>query len=227
MSNVAFEPLFGIVLPYMTELNVKTRDKSENIVALRKEGQVPAVFYGPKEENTPVTINAREFIRVWGEAGGATIVDLKGVGEDKEVLIHEVSWHPVTGDPVHVDFYCIERGKKLTVSVPLEFVGEAPAEKLGGIVTKVAHELEVEVRPRDIPQSIEVDVTLLEELSSAITVADLKLPEGVKPTVEMTETIASITVAKEEVEEEVRDIADIEIESKGKDVEEGEEKEGE
>lgn len=208
----------------MLELNIKVRDQKENVETLRSEGKIPAVFYGPKEKNTLITLDAREFTRVWGEAGGSTIVSLKGIGEDKEVLIHDISLHPVKSTPIHADFYCIERGKKLTVSVPLEFVGEAPAEKLGGIVVKVMHELEIEVQPRNIPHSIEVDLSLLTELHSSITVADLHLPETIEPTDELTETVASVTQAREEAkEDEDRDISDIEIETKGKEEEEVEE----
>jgi len=206
----------------MPELNVQARDSKENIDTLREEGKIPAVFYGPKEENTLITLTAREFVRVWEVSGGSAIIDLKGVGEDKEVLIHDVAWHPVKGNPIHVDFYCIERGKLLTVTVPLNFVGEAPVEKEGGIVVKVMHEIEVEVKPRDIPQSIDVDVTLLTGLDSNITIADLNLPETIVPTNDVTENVAAVTQAQEEkVEEEERDISDIEIEGEGKDGEEG------
>ena len=200
----------------MTQLTVQERDTSTSADALRAEGSVPAVFYGPKETTTSIALNAAEFTRVWKEAGGSTIIDLGGVGEDKEVLIHDVAVHPVTGLPQHVDFYCIERGKKLTVTVPLVFVNEAPAEKQGGIVVKVLHELEIEVRPRDIPREISVDLSALTELTSTITVADLKLGDDIEPTAEANETIVSITEAKEEPQEEERDISDIEIEGKGK-----------
>ncbi len=205
----------------MLELHIKTRDVKENLETIRESGNIPAVFYGPKEENTPVTLDAREFARVWGEAGGSTIVDLKGVGEDKEVLIHDVVKHPVKGNPIHVDFYCIERGKKLTVNVPLEFVGEAPVEKIGGIVVKVMHELEIEVQPRNIPHTIEVDLSPLTDFDSSISIADLHLDETIEPTADVNENVASVTQAKEEPKEEEveRDISDIEIESKGKDAE--------
>ena len=202
----------------MLELKVRLRDTNENVELLRKKGLLPAVFYGPKETATPIALELRDFIRIWGQAGGSTIVTIQGVGDDKEVLIHEVTWHPVKDLPVHVDFYCIERGKKLTVTVPLEFVGEAPAEKLGGIVVKVMHELEIEVEPRNIPHDIKVDLATLIDLDSSITVADLHLPATIEPNVEPTETVASITQAKEEVEEE-RDISDVEIEAKGKEEE--------
>lgn len=207
----------------MTELNAQLRDKDTNADNLRAAGSIPAVFYGPKEETTSIALNTHEFLRVWDEAGGSAIVDLKGAGDDKEVLIHDVDWHPVKGTPQHVDLYCIERGKKLTVTVPLSYVGEAPVEKEGGIVVKVMHELEIEVKPRDIPQEIEVDVSKLTELNSSITIADLNLPETIEPTAELGDTVAAVTQAKEEpVEEEERDISDVEIEGESKDDEDGE-----
>lgn len=195
----------------MTTLTIASRDPRASVDALRAQGSTPAVFYGPKEAATPVAVDTRAFMQVWERVGGSAIVDLTGVGEDKEVLIHDVAWHPTKNVPVHIDFYCIERGKMLMVSVPFTFVGEAPAEKLGGIVTKVMHELEVEVRPRDIPQTIEVDMSVLTDLDSSLTVAELVLPEGVTPTAEPTDTVLSVTEAKEEADEEERSIDDVAI----------------
>ena len=142
------------------------------------------------------------------------------------MLIHDVAWHPVTGRPIHADFYAIERGKKLTVTVPLEFTGEAPAEKLGGIVVKVMHELEVEVLPRNIPKEIVVDLSVLTELTSTITVADLGLSDEIEPTADPHEAVAAVSEAKDEpIEEAERDISDVEIE--GEEEEEGDENKGE
>ncbi len=178
-------------------ITITERKDSKNS-ALRAKGDTPAVFYGPQEEATAISINTIEFNKVWKEAGESTIIILKGLGDDKEALIKDVQWHPITDEVVHVDFYAIERGKLLTVSVPLEFVGEAPAEKLGGNVNKVLHELELEVKPSEIPQSIDVDLTALTELSSTITVGDLTLPPSATPTFELTDAVASVSEAIEE-----------------------------
>tara|TARA_B100000745_G_scaffold219274_1_gene146005 strand:+ start:17936 stop:18562 length:627 start_codon:yes stop_codon:yes gene_type:complete len=204
----------------MSELHIQERTTQEKAESIRAAGKIPAVFYGPKEESTPITVDERDFIRLWNEVGSATIIDLKGVGDDKEVLISDVTWHPVLGTPLHVDFYCIERGKKLTVSVPLTFEGEAPAEKLGGVVTKVMHELEIEVRPRDIPTEIRVDLTQLVDLNSTITIADLHLSEEINPTAEPTEAVASIAQQQEEPEEEERSIEDVVVEGEQQEEEE-------
>lgn len=177
-------------------VNIAERDASPS--ALRKLNKIPAVLYGPQEDAMPVTIDSKEFEQVWKDAGESTIVVLRGVGEDKEALIKSVQWHPVSDEVLHVDFYVFERGKKLTVSVPLNFIGEAPAEKLNGNINKIMHELEIEVRPSEIPQSIEVDLAKLVDLQSVITIADLSLPESAEPTIDTSEAVASVSVAVEE-----------------------------
>lgn len=213
-------------MPY--ELTVEKREQTgtKNLKALRDKGYIPAVVYGKKEESTPVKLSLRDFQKTFKEAGESAIIQLKGVSnEDLDVLIHDVDFEPVKGTPRHVDFYAIERGKKLTVSVPLEFVGTAPAVKeLGGILVKVMHELEIEVLPRDLPQNIEVDVSSIVDFETSLHVGDLTLPEGVTATADPEEVIASANEAVEEVfeEPEVVDMDAIEVEEKGKG-EEGEE----
>ncbi len=183
------------------ELKVEKRaDKKPEL--LRKEGLVPAVVYGPADEPVSIQVPINEFLRVWTKAGESTIVVLQGLDEEKEVLIKDVQMHPVKELPIHIDFYAIERGKTLTLNVPLEFVGEAPAEKLGGIVVRVMHEVEVETRPRNIPQHLEVDLSKLADLDSVILIKDIQLPEGVEILNDADETVASVSEQKEEPQEE-------------------------
>jgi len=182
------------------ELKVEKRaDKKPEL--LRKEGLVPAVVYGPADEPVSIQVPINEFLRVWTKAGESTIVVLQGLDEEKEVLIKDVQMHPVKELPIHIDFYAIERGKTLTLNVPLEFVGEAPAEKLGGIVVRVMHEVEVETRPRNIPQHLEVDLSKLTDLDSVILIKDIQLPEGVKILNDADETVASVSEQQEEPQE--------------------------
>lgn len=211
----------------MLTLTAEKRDKvskTEN-EALKTGGRIPAVFYGKGVEATPISISGTDFLKVWKEAGESTIVKISGVGEDRDVLIHDVDVDPVKGDPRHADFYVIEKGKKLTVSVPLEFIGEAPAVKsLGGILTKVVHELEIEVLPQDLPQHIDVDVSSLIDFDTQIHVKDIALPNGVTAVTDQEEVVALVAEAKEEEEGPVDapDLSTIEVEKKGK-VEESEE----
>jgi len=142
------------------------------------------------------------------------------------VLIQDVQIHPVTDKVLHIDFLAIDMNKKIQVDVALEFVGEAPAIKNGlGTLVKVMHEVEIEALPKDLPQHLEVDISGLNNLDDNITVADLKLPAGVEVLTDKEDTIASIVAVQEEKVEEVPiDLADIEVEHKGKDEgEEGEE----
>ena len=143
----------------MLALEITARLAGKSPENLRKAGVVPAVFYGPKEGSTAISIEARKLERVWKEAGETTIITLKGIGEDKDTLIHDVQFHPVTGVLLHADFYVLEKGKKITINIPLEFEGAAPAEKAGHIITKVMHEIEIEVAPQELPQHLVVDLT--------------------------------------------------------------------
>lgn len=209
----------------MLTLEVEKRDTKTSPEAVRGEGKVPAVFYGRKEEATSVAVEAGAFMRIFREAGESTIIVLEGLGEAKEALIHEVAVHPVTGAIQHVDFYVIEKGKKLHVEVPLEFVGESSAVKdLGGMVVKVLHELEIEALPKDLPHEIVVDISGLVDFESQITVADLPLPEGVTALLDGEEIIAMVSEPKEEEEEEEEeteiDMDSIEVAGKKKEDEE-------
>lgn len=186
------------------ELTVTKRDSAKSAKALRNEGVLPAVIYGRKEESTPIAVDAKIFGKLYREAGESSVITLKGLDGDKQVLIHEVEFDAVTGTPTHADFYAIQKGQKVTVSVPLEFDGVSPAVKdLGGILTKVMHELEITCEPADLPHAIHVDISKLATLEDQIKVSDLSLPKSAEVEVDGDEVVAMISVAKEEVEETV------------------------
>jgi large subunit ribosomal protein L25 len=207
----------------MFKLKVEKRDLKESLDGLRKSGRVPAVFYGPKEPSTPVKMNLVDFKKAWKTAGESTVVSLEGDGIEAEVLIHDVDLHPVTDVPVHVDFYAIEKGKKLSVDVPLEFIGVSPAVKdLGAVLVKVLHDIKIEALPKDLPHKLEVDISGLIGFDSVLTAGDIKLPAGVTLKVKLEEVIASVYEPKEEVVEAAPvDLSTIEVEKKGKEAKEG------
>lgn len=207
----------------MTSLDITLRDGSVSAEALRAAGKVPAVFYGPKDEATSISFDKLVFDKVFKEAGESTVITLKGVGEDRDTLIHDIDFHPVTGMPVHVDFYVMEKGKKVRTHVPLEFVGEeeAPAIKsLGGTLVKSVHELEIEAMPKDLPHGIEIDVSVLDTFDKHISIKDIKLPAGVELVgQDPEETVVSVAEPREEVIDEpvqAIDMDAIEVEEKGK-----------
>jgi large subunit ribosomal protein L25 len=184
------------------QLTVEKRDTAKKAAAFRKEGLMPAVVYGRSEESTPISLSRRDFEKIFKTAGSSTVITLKGLGEEKDALIHDVEFHAVSGEPMHADFYAIEKGQTVTVSVPLEFEGVSPAVKdLGGILVKVMHELEMEVVPKDLPNMIHVDISALATLDGKIFVSDLKLPASAIISVPMDEVVAMVDTAKEETEE--------------------------
>jgi large subunit ribosomal protein L25 len=204
----------------------KRTETGRRASALLVAGQMPAVVYGPKQESTPITLSAREFDKVFREAGESSVVELSGVGSGTlQVLIHEVDRDPVTHVPRHADFYAIEKGAKVEVAVPLTFIGESPAVKAGSNLVKVLHELEIEAAPADLPHDIEIDISKLAEVGDQIHVRDIKLPQGVVSKIDGEEVVALIQAVEEEKEEVAApiDMDAIEVEGKGKEAGEGEE----
>jgi large subunit ribosomal protein L25 len=210
----------------MLTIQYEKRQIAGRLDNLRSKGSLPAVFYGPKEASTPITIKSLDFKKIWSEAGESSIIILKDAsGEEHEALIHDVDVHPVTGAPRHADFYVIEKGKKLQLGVSLEFTGVAPAVKdAGGTLVKVLHEVEIEALPKDLPHHIVVDISALVSVDSQILAKDLPLPAGVELITNPEEVVAAIAVAKEEPEDApAATIDDIEVVgAKGKEAVEGE-----
>lgn len=207
----------------MITLKVEKRDSKENLAEIRKTGGIPAVFYGKKEASTPIKLSFADFEKTLKEAGESTIVHLEGTGIDVDVLIHEVDLDPVTDKPRHVDFYAIEKGKKLEIKVPLEFIGVSGAVKdLGAVLVKVMHEIEIEALPKDLPHKLTVDISTLAAFGDVVTALSIKLPEGVTLKIKPEEVVASVYEPKEEVVEETSvDLSAIEVAKKGKEAKEG------
>lgn len=207
----------------MTTLEIQKRTKKDKLEDVRAKGFMPAVFYGKKTASTPISVTLPSFLKTWKEAGESTVVTLKEGKEEYDALIHDVDIDPVTDMPRHADFYVFEKGQKMEISVPLEFIGLAPAVKeLGGILVKVLYELKVEAEPKNLPHTITVDTTSLIDFQSRILAKDIKLPEGVTLLEKADEVVALVTQPKEEKEEVAPvDLSAIEVEKKGKKDEEG------
>lgn len=201
-------------------LSTAARDGAAKLDDVRTAGNIPAVVYGAGKDAVSVAVPGGEFLKVFREAGESTVIDLTVGSKTEQVLIQDVQTHPVSGNVLHVDFKVIEAGKPIEVTVPLEFIGEAPAAKQNlGSLTKVLHEIDIEVLPKDLPSEIEVDVSSLATLEDQILVKDLKVPAGVTVLTEGDEAVAVITAAKEEEDDASSaeiDFSQIEVEKKGK-----------
>ncbi len=208
----------------MITLNVEVRDVKVNPKMIRRGGSIPAVFYGPSNQATSISVNKIAFTKAYQEAGQSAIISLKTPTGVIDAIIHDVALDPVIGDPIHADFYIVAKDHKIEVDVPVEFVGVAPAEKLGGIVMKLMHEIRIEALPGKLPQHFVVDLSKLVTMESQISVADIVLGDGVRALVELTEVVAGMTTPQEEEETTAGpiDMSAIEVVKKGKKEEEEE-----
>lgn len=208
----------------MFTLNAEKREKKDSLLNIRQSGKIPAVYYGNNKPTTSIAVSSKEFVKIWHEAGESSTITLKTPEGNFDVLIHDIHKDPITGTPTHADFIVVDMNKEIEVSVVLEFTGESGAEKGGrGVLVKALHEVQVKALPKDLPHTIEVDLSSLQNVDDHITLKDIKLPKGVELIGEMDEVVASVTHIKEEKEEETPaiDLSSIEVEKKGKQ-EEGE-----
>ena len=196
----------------------KKRTELGKLEPLRKQGFLPAVYYGHKTESTPIKIKKIDFLKAWKNAGESTVIKLETEKGNVEALINAVDLDPLTGEPRHADFYIFEKGHKVEIAVPIEFDGISPAVKdLGGVLVKVIRELKVKAEPSKLPHSIKVDIGTLENFESRILASDIVLPTGVELVENPDEMVASVSEAKEEVVETAPvDLSQIEVEKKGK-----------
>jgi large subunit ribosomal protein L25 len=189
----------------------KRAERGNNLSKLRGAGKVPAVLYGPKDAAEAITLSRTEIESFIQKQGESSVVTLKGEDIEKDVLIQDIQIHPVSGKIEHVDFYVIDKTKKVEVSVPIEYVGESPAVKtLGGTLVKVLYELEIESLPANIPQQITVDVSGLVDFESSILARDIKLPQGVTLITNPEDTVVLAEEAREEEPEEVAEAPNLE-----------------
>ncbi|MDO8590207.1 MAG: 50S ribosomal protein L25 [bacterium] len=207
----------------MLTLKAEARNKADKLDQIRKAGKVPAVFYGKKEASTSISVPKIDFIKVWKEAGESSVVTLETPEGIKESLIQDVDLDPITGVPRHADFYVFEKGHKVEVELPLEFIGVSPAVKdLGGMLVKVLYKLKIEAMPKDLPHSINIDISPLANFGDQILAKDIILSSGVELKENPEEVVALVSAPREEKEEEVLpvDLSEIEVEKKGKEGEE-------
>ncbi len=143
---------------------------------LRKEGLLPATVYGKAFESLLVQFNAAEVEKLFSDIGESTLVEV--ILDEKEklpVLFRNPQYHVIEGNLIHIDCYKVNLKEKISAMVPIEFIGESQAVKDGNTLVTVTDEVEIEALPADLPESIEVDLAVLDNLEAVITVADLKI----------------------------------------------------
>ena len=149
---------------------------------LRKAGTVPAALYGRKTAPAAIQIHGKTFSKLLSTSASDNIlVSLKIAGstENHLALVQEVQHDYIKGGILHVDFHAVVQDEVIHAHVPVQTLGEAPGQKFGGLIEFIHHDLEVICLPKDLPESIEVDISGL-ELGKSVHVGEIKLAEGLR-----------------------------------------------
>ena len=172
---------------------------------LAHENRIPAVLYGPGRETISLSVDRHDFeLLMSHHAASSIIVELQVEGEKKPInaMIRELQTSPVKGDIVHVDFLVIQMDVAVHASITLRYINDPAGVKAGGVLTTNFHEINVEAKPGDLPEAIDVDVSSL-EIGDTLHVSDIVAPTGVTILDDADEVLVSVQPPRVEVEEEV------------------------
>jgi len=150
----------------------------------REQECVPSVVYGGDRAPQLITLVHKDILHALQEEGVySRILELLVEGQQQQVVLKEVQRHPYKPKIMHVDFLRVKAKEKITMRVPLSFLGEekAPGIRAGGVFTKNMTELEIRCLPNDLPECIEVDVSTM-GIDQIIHLSEIRLPTGVQLT---------------------------------------------
>ena len=185
-------------------LSAEARTETGKGVArkLRSAGRVPAVVYGHAREPQALSLQTRELEKLLSSiATGSTVVELTLGGATTKTLIREVQRHPFKKQILHVDFQELVAGEKVTVEIPLVFVGTPEGVRLSGaLLEQILHSIQVLVDPANIPNHIDVDVTSL-AMGHSLHVSELSLPAGLEVLTDEDATVCAVVAPRAVVEE--------------------------
>jgi len=192
----------------LAELEAKTRVSTVKAKDLRKQNLIPSVCYGKGFDPVNVQVDYQSFRKLFKEVSTTQVFNLKIDDKETPVLIYEINFDPMTDRVNHVDFLHVNMKEKISANVPVETEGLSPAIKnFNAAITVAKHEIEVYCLPMDIPHVIKIDLSKLENIGDAVTVADLKLGDQVEIIDDPEDVI--VTVAEvEEFKEEAAEVPD-------------------
>lgn len=186
------------------ELKAKVRENEKNTLKnIRKQGEVPAVLYGAKEDNVKLLFKYHDFDKTYTQAGESSLIDLKvGDNEAIKIIVKDIQKDPIKDSIIHADLYRVDMNKKIEVEIPLNFIGESKAVKeLGGILIKSMETLQVSSLPGDLIEKIDVDVSKLDSFGAGIKVSGIKIPDNLELISSGYDLIVSVIEPKVVVEE--------------------------
>jgi large subunit ribosomal protein L25 len=169
---------------------------------LRVRGLIPAVLYGPGGETTSLSVSPRDLIKaLTNPLGQNTVLSLQIDGRAELAMCKEVTYHPISRQAQHADFYRVTLDREVLVNVPFQTTGRAAGVQAGGVLKMVQRSLPVRALPANIPSFIEVDVSHLQMLD-VIPVKEVPVPAGVRIAMPANQTLVSVVGEKREEEEE-------------------------
>ncbi|MCC5981071.1 MAG: 50S ribosomal protein L25/general stress protein Ctc [Oceanicaulis sp.] len=188
----------------VVSVDVRERTGTGGARAARREGRVPGVLYGGTRGPVAISVKANELRKAINTGKLiAQMVDLEHKGERQPVIARDIQFHPVTDEPVHIDFYRVEENSVITLNVPVHFINDekSPGLKRGGVLNVVRHDVEVRCKAGNIPSEITVDLTGY-EIGDSIHISAVTLPDGVKPVITNRDfTLATVQGSRAGVEE--------------------------
>lgn len=186
----------------------------KKVKSLRKQGLIPATVYGKSFEPVSVQIDERAFNALYRRAGKTALIDLNIAGLKKQsVFVQAVQRHPVTRTILHVDFKVVDVNKPVQIEVPVTAVGESPVVARGdAMLNHVIATVLVEALPGNLPQHLDVDISGLDSLDKAITVADLAASSGYKVLNDPEQVLISLSQTRATAEQEPAEEVSVEPE---------------
>ena len=193
----------------------------KQVRALRREGLIPGNVYGHKLGNLNISLNARDFSKLFAHTGTTTLIDLQ-IDEKKStpVLVHEVQRNSPRREIIHADLFAVNLKEKLKTAVPLTFTGTSEAvENLGGILQTPKDEVEVECLPENLVQELIIDLSALKTFDDQLKISDIVLPAGIIILDDVDDVIAVVNAQASEEELDldsavVEDVSSVESETK-------------
>ena len=165
-----------------TSLSIELREPSNSRATrrLRREGRVPGVLYGRKEDPVPFSVDARELRHALAAAGAVLELAGDGAAGATSAVLKDTQRHPVRGEVLHVDLLRVDLTKPIQTPVPLHLAGagDAPGLREGGVLEHVTREVVVEALPNEIPQALDFDVSAM-DINDTATLDQLTPPAGV------------------------------------------------
>ncbi len=158
-------------------LNATKRDEIGTLAVtkMKRKGFVPINIYGPDSENVNAYVKSDELESLKSKVSESSLINVKVEGDDHHVIIKDVQYDPIHGKIIHVDFYEFQKGHKLKMTVPLEFVGVPKGKEVGGKEEIFVRDVEIETLPKYIVDKIEVDISDL-DVKDSLRLKDIKLP---------------------------------------------------